>query len=110
VIGRIVDQEEGHQIHGQNIAVPLIREEKDRVRVQGLFNDWLRQGLICLGRPYSEGNQNAITVGLKKRDSAECIKDYVKDILPAVREAGLTLPPKEQLRVDLPHDIEWPVD
>jgi hypothetical protein len=34
----------------------------------------------------------------------------VKDILPAVREAGLTLPPKEQLRVDLPHDIEWPVD
>ena len=30
VIGKIVSQEEGHQYHGQNIAVPLIREEKDR--------------------------------------------------------------------------------
>ena len=110
VIGRIVDQEEGHQVHGQNIAVPLIRKEKDREKVQRIFSDWLRQGLICLGRPYSEGNKYAISVGLKKRDSAECIKDYVKDILPAVREAGLTLPPRGQLGVDLPDDIEWPVD
>lgn len=110
VIGRIVDQEEGHQVHGQNIAVPLIRREKDRAKVQRLFNDWLRQGLICLGRPYSEGNKYAISVGLKKRDSSECIKDYVRDILPAVRDAGLTLPPKETLGVELPDDLEWPVD
>jgi len=110
VIGRIVDQEEGHQYHGQNIAVPLIRQEKDRAKVQRLFNEWLRHGLICLGRPYSEGNKYAISVGLKKRDSSECIKDYVKDILPAVRQAGLTLPARESLGVDLPHDIEWPAD
>jgi len=110
VIGRIVDQEEGHQVHGQNIAVPLIRKEKDREKVQRIFNEWLRQGLICLGRPHSEGNKYAISVGLKKRDSAEVIKDYMKDILPAVREAGLTLPPRGQLGVDLPDDIEWPVD
>ena len=110
VIGRIVDQEEGHQYHGQNIAVPLIRKEKDRAKVQGIFNEWLRQGLICLGRPHSEGNKYAISVGLTKRDSAECIKDYVKDILPAVRDAGLTLPAKETLGVELPDDLEWPVD
>ncbi len=109
-IGRIVEQEEGHQYHGQNIAVPLIRKEKDRPKVQRIFNEWLRQGLICLGRPHSEGNKYAISVGLKKRDSAECIKDYVKDILPAVREAGLRLPPREELGVDLPDDIEWPID
>src|SRR5205814_7845808 len=29
VIGKIISQEEGHQVHGQNIAVPLIRREKD---------------------------------------------------------------------------------
>jgi 1,2-phenylacetyl-CoA epoxidase catalytic subunit len=110
VIGRIVEQEEGHQYHGQNIAVPLIRNEKDRDKVQRIFNAWLRQGLICLGRPRSEGNRYAISVGLKKRDSSECIKDYVKDILPAVREAGLRLPPREQIGVDLPDDIEWPTD
>ncbi len=110
VIGRIIEQEEGHQHHGQAIAVPLIRRERDRVKVQRIFEAWLRQGLICLGRPYSEGNRYAISVGLKKRDSAECIKDYVKDILPAVREAGLRLPPRERLGVDLPDDIEWPTD
>jgi 1,2-phenylacetyl-CoA epoxidase catalytic subunit len=110
VVGKIVTQEEGHQYHGQNIAVPLIRQEKDRGKVQRLFEGWLRQGLICLGRPGSEGNQYAVSVGLKKRDSADCIKDYVKDILPAVREAGLRLPPKDRLAVDLPDDIEWPLD
>jgi len=62
------------------------------------------------GRPGSEGNRYAVSVGLKKRDSADCIKDYVKDILPAVREAGLKLPPKDRLAVDLPDDIEWPLD
>ena len=110
VVGKIVTQEEGHQYHGQNIAVPLIRGEKDRGKVQRLFEGWLRQGLICLGRPGSDGNKYAVSVGLKKRDSADCIKDYVKDILPAVREAGLRLPPKDRLAVDLPDDIEWPLD
>lgn len=110
VVGKIVVQEQGHQVHGQNIAVPLIRAEPDRAKVQGLFEAWLRQGLICLGRPNSDGNRYAVSVGLKKRDSAECIKDYVRDILPAVREAGLKLPPKERLGVELPGDIEWPLD
>lgn len=110
VIGKIISQEEGHQYHGQNIAVPLIRQEKDRAKVQRIFEEWLRQGLICLGRPGSEGNKYAVAVGLKKRDSAECIKDYVRDILPAVHEAGLRLPPKDRLGVDLPADIEWPLD
>ena len=110
IVGRIISQEEGHQIHGQNIAVPLIRKETDRTKVQALFESWLRQGLICLGRPHSEGNRYAVSVGLKKRDSAECIKDYVRDILPAVREAGLRLPPKERLGVDLPDDLAWPID
>ena len=110
VVAKIVSQEEGHQHHGQTIAVPLVRQEPDRQKVQRLFETWLRQGLICLGRPRSEGNRYAVSVGLKKRDSADCIKDYVKDILPAVREAGLRLPPRERLDVELPEDIEWPLD
>ncbi len=110
MVGRIVDQEEGHQRHGERIAVPLIRAEKDRGRVQQLFETWLHQGLICLGRPGSEGNRYAVSVGLKKRDSAECIKDYVRDILPAVREAGLRLPPRDRIGAELPDDIEWPLD
>lgn len=106
IVGRIVSQEAGHQDHGEAVAVPLIRQEPDRA--QALFNKWLRLGLLCLGRPYSEGNRYAISVGLKKRDSADCLKDYVRDIAPAVREAGLRFPPKESLGVELPSDIEWP--
>lgn len=110
IVGKIISQEEGHQVHGQDIAVPLIRQERDRDKVQHLFDRWLFQGLICLGRPRSEGNRYAVSVGLKKRDSAECMKDYVKDILPAVREAGLKLPARERLAVELPEEIEWPLD
>jgi 1,2-phenylacetyl-CoA epoxidase catalytic subunit len=111
VVGRIVSQEKGHQDHGQRIALPLIAAEKDRAKAQAVFEAWLRQGLICLGRPHSEGNRYAVSVGLKKRDSSECIKDYVADILPAVREAGLRLPPRERLAgVELPADLVWPLD
>ena len=108
IVGQIVAQEEGHQGHGERIAVPLCRAETDRAKVQALFEKWLRLGLLCLGRPGSEGNRYAIAAGLKRRDSAECLKDYVRDILPAVREAGLRLPPKESLGVELPADIDWP--
>lgn len=110
VVGKIVSQEEGHQDHGERIAVPLCRAEKDRAQLQMLFERWLRLGLLCMGRPYSDGNKYAIAVGLKKRDSAECMKDYVRDILPAIREAGLRLPPREKLGVEFPDDIEWPLD
>lgn len=108
IVGKIVSQEEGHQNHGEGIAVPLCRAEKDRDRVQDIFTRWLRLGLLCLGRPRSAGNRYAIEVGLKKRDSADCIKDYVRDILPGVREAGLRLPPRESVGVELPDDIDWP--
>lgn len=110
IVGKIIAQEEGHQDHGERIAIPLCRREKDRSKVQRLFERWLRLGLICLGRPGSEGNRYAISVGLKKRDSGECMKDYIRDILPAVREAGLRLPPKESLGLELPADLEWPTD
>jgi 1,2-phenylacetyl-CoA epoxidase catalytic subunit len=110
IVGKIIAQEEGHQDHGERIAIPLCRREKDRAKVQRLFERWLRLGLICLGRPGSEGNRYAISVGLKKRDSGECMKDYIRDILPAVREAGLRLPPKESLGLELPADLEWPTD
>ncbi len=108
IVAQIVAQEVGHQGHGEGIAVPLCRAEPDRERVQSIFEKWLRLGLLCLGRPGSEGNRYAIAVGLKRRDSAECIKDYVRDILPAVREAGLRFPPKESLGVELPADLDWP--
>lgn len=108
VIGRIVAQEEGHQDHGRELAVPLLRAEADRALAQRLFEKWLRLGLICLGRPGTEGNRYAIAAGLKRRDSAECLRDYVVDIAPGVREAGLRFPSKESVGLELPADLPWP--
>ena len=108
VIGRIVRQEAGHQDHGRDLAVPLLKAEPDRALAQRLFEKWLRLGLLCLGRPGTEGNRYAISVGLKRRDSAECLRDYVLDIAQSVREAGVRFPPKESLALDLPADLPWP--
>src|SRR5689334_23971851 len=51
IVGKIVSQEQGHQTHGERIAIPLCRREADRARAQKLFERWLRLGLLCMGRP-----------------------------------------------------------
>ena len=56
---------------------------------QALFEKWLRLGMLSFGRPGTPGNRYAIEQGLKKRDSGECMKDFVDDIRPAVSAAGL---------------------
>ena len=70
---------------------------------------WLRIGLLSFGRPGTEGNRFAIEQGIKKRDSGECMKDFIDDIRPAVRDAGLLFPEPAALRMELPADIDWSV-
>ncbi|MBI4244150.1 MAG: phenylacetate-CoA oxygenase subunit PaaI [Planctomycetes bacterium] len=109
IVGQIIKEERGHQDHGQQIAVELCKKIKDKTDAQKSFELWLRQGLLSFGRPHNEGNKYAISVGLKKRDSAECMKDFMNDIMPAVRETGLKLPKKEKFDVELPDDINWTI-
>jgi hypothetical protein len=58
-------------------------------------------------RRRSPGNRYAIEQGLKKRDSGECMKDFVNDIRPAVVSAGMKFPDPAALRMELPADIDW---
>jgi hypothetical protein len=51
----------------------------------------------------------AIESGIKKRDSGECMKDFVADIRPAVTAAGLRFPEPAALQLELPADIDWSV-
>src|SRR2546426_2371658 len=37
IVGKIVSQEQGHQSHGERIAVPLCRNERDGAKTQMLF-------------------------------------------------------------------------
>jgi hypothetical protein len=74
---------------------------------QALFEKWLRIGLLSFGRPGTPGNRYAIEHGLKKRDSGECMRDFIADIRPSVRAAGLHFPGAAPLQMELPPDIDW---
>jgi len=107
VIQKIVKEEAGHQDLGEKIVVEQCQTGRYDDVKQGLFAKWLRMGLLSFGRPGTPGNRFAIEQGLKKRDSAGCMKDFIDDIRPAVRAAGLRWPPPESLRMELPSDIDW---
>lgn len=107
IIDKIISEERGHQSHGARIAVKLCQDAENRAEAQAVFAKWLRQGLLSFGRPNNEGNRYAIEVGLKKRDSGEVMKDFIADIKADVMAAGLRLPSKEELGIELPADIDW---
>jgi len=109
VIQKIVKEEAGHQGLGEKIVVEQCRSgEFDDVK-QPLFEKWLRVGLLSFGRPGTPGNRFAIEHGLKKRDSGDCMRDFVDDIRPAVRSAGLRFPDPASLKMELPAGLDWSV-
>lgn len=109
VIQKIVKEEAGHQSLGEKIVVEQCQSGAFDDVKQSLFERWLRIGLLSFGRPGTPGNRYAIEHGIKKRDSAECMKDFVADIRPAVKAAGLVFPAPAQLQMELPGDIDWSV-
>jgi 1,2-phenylacetyl-CoA epoxidase catalytic subunit len=109
VVQKIVKEEAGHQNLGEKIVVELCETGTVDDVKQRLFEKWLRIGLLSFGRPGTAGNRYAIDEGIKKRDSAECMKDFVADIRPAVRQARLRFPDPAALRMELPADMDWSV-
>ncbi len=107
VVRKIVKEEAGHQSLGEKIVVEQCQGGAYDDVKQGLFEKWLRLGLLSFGRPGTPGNRYAIENGLKKRDSGECMKDFVDDIRAAVHAASLRFPDPASLRMELPSDIDW---
>lgn len=107
VIGKIIEEERGHQGLGEKIVVELCQTGKFDAVKQPLFERWLKLGLLSFGRPGTEGNRYAIGVGLKKRDSGEVMQDFLNDIKPAVRSSGLAFPPPGRLDMELPGSLDW---
>lgn len=106
VIEKIIKEERGHQELGERIVVELCQTGAYEDIKQAVFERWLRQGLLSFGRPQTEGNRYAIGVGLKKRDSALVMKDFVDDIRPAVRQCGLRFPTAAEIQMELPADLD----
>ncbi len=46
-------------------------------------------------------------MGLKKRDPALVMQDFLDDIKPAVKAGGLKFPEPAALKMDLPADLDW---
>ena len=110
VIGKIVDEEAGHQGLGERMVVELVQTGRFEERKQRDFVKWLRHGLLSFGRPGTDGNRYAIGVGIKKRDSGEVMQDYLNDIKPAVKACGLVFPTPAAMGLDMPASLDWSLD
>lgn len=109
VIGKIINEERGHQGLGERIVIELCQTGRYEERKQALFERWLKLGLLSFGRPGTEGNRFALSVGLKKRDSGAVMQDFIDDIKPAVRASGLTFPDPSRLEMELPPTLDFTV-
>jgi 1,2-phenylacetyl-CoA epoxidase catalytic subunit len=107
VVRQIVAEERGHQDLGERIVVELCADPRHAAVKQPLFEKWLRIGMLSFGRPGTEGNRYAVSVGLKKRDSGEVMQDFLDDIKPAVVASGLRFPDPAAMQMELPSDLDW---
>ena len=106
VIDKIIKEEAGHQGLGERIVVELCRSGEHEREKQPMFEKWLRQGLLSFGRPGTEGARYAISVGLKKRDAAAVMQDFLDDIKPAVKACGLRFPSLATIGIEAPPTLD----
>ncbi len=108
VVGKILEEEEGHEDFGAEVLIDY-RRDFDREDVQALFEKWLAVSLKSFGRPGTKGNKVAIEAGLKTRDSAAVAQDYVDELKSTMRSCGLVFPSRarlQELGVETAPDID----
>ena len=98
IVGKILEEEEGHESFGAEILIQACRDPDQRAQAQELFNKWLAVSLRSFGRPGTERNRHAIALGLKTRDSAAVSQEYLDSLRSAMRVCGLAFPSREELR------------
>ena len=98
VVGRILEEEEGHESFGEEILIRHCRATADREQAQRLFDKWFVVSMRSFGRPGTPGSRYAISVGLKTRDSGAVAQDYVDTLKSTMRVCGLVLPSRGQLK------------
>ncbi|MFQ5843940.1 MAG: Phenylacetic acid catabolic protein [Planctomycetota bacterium] len=106
VVGKILEEEEGHESFGAEVVIEHCRDPANRPRAQELFDRWLAVSLRSFGRPGTDGNRYAVSVGLKTRDSGAIQQDYVDDLKPTMRLCGLVFPARDRLGVETAPDLD----
>jgi 1,2-phenylacetyl-CoA epoxidase catalytic subunit len=106
---RILEGERMHKMMGVEggsaLRNMLLSDPDATARAQDHFDRWLTESLRSFGRPGSPRSKRAIELGLRQRDSAEVIRDYLAELVPVMRACGLRLPSRAQIGLDLPADI-----
>jgi len=98
IIGKILEEEEGHESFGAEIMIEHCRDPDMRARAQQLFNKWLAVSLRSFGRPGTATSRYAIEVGLKTRDSSAVAQEYVDGLKSVMRLCGIAFPTREELK------------
>ncbi len=97
IIGKILEEEEGHESFGAEVMIEHCRDPKRRPEAQRSFEKWLAVSLKSFGRPSSAKNRDAISAGLKTRGSAAVAQDYLDSLKTVMRLCGLVFPSRERL-------------
>lgn len=109
IIGKILVDEENHGAAGEATVRDLCQADHPdpafRPLAQVHFERWLRTSLLSFGRPGTSNDQRAVELGLKARPAADVIRDYLRDLQPAMEACGLRFPSRERLGLDLPDDV-----
>ena len=97
IIGKILEEEEGHESFGAEVMIEHCKRPENLPEAQRCFEKWLAVSLRSFGRPGTEGNRYAISVGLKTRDSSAVAQEYLDTLKSVMRLCGLTFPSRERL-------------
>jgi len=97
VVGKILEEEEGHESFGAEVMIEHCKDPAHLPETQRCFDKWLAVSLRSFGRPNTEPNRYAISVGLKTRDSSAVAQEYIDTLKTVVRVCGLTLPDATRL-------------
>lgn len=103
----ILADEDDHMTAGVRDVEILAASANDRHAAHEVFSHWLRPALLSFGRPGSPASQRAVALGLKRRDPASVMQDFIDDIRPGVKAAGFAFPPPDSLHLDLPRTLRW---
>lgn len=109
VVRRILADEEFHGAAGEAILRDLCQADHPdpalRPLAQTHFERWLRASLLSFGGPDSPNDRRAVELGLKARPAADVIREYLRDLQPAMEACALRFPSRERLGLDLPDDV-----
>ncbi len=106
LVQKIIGEERDHQLLGEQLVVELTQTGEYEQEKQAHFEKWLKQGLLSFGRPNTDGANYAIRVGLRKRDPAIVMQDYLNDVKAAASACGLIVPPLASLGIDAPETVD----